>query len=274
MASSPQAITSERLARTATILDEIIAAKRLEVDAARRAVPERQLRERVPAEAPRPFAKGLAGPGLAVIAEVKRASPSAGVFAPGLEAAATARAYEGGGAAALSVLTDGPYFHGSADDLRLARAAVSLPVLRKEFIISEYQIVESRAMGADAILLIAAVVTNLRDLIAAARALDLECLVEIHNESELDRALMAGAMVIGINNRDLRSFVTDLNVTRRLRPLIPPGKLVVSESGIKGPEDAKKLRDWGADAILVGESVATAADQGSAVRALVEAGRG
>lgn len=262
------------MSKVATILDEILAVKRTEIAASRAAVSEQELQARASVMAPpRPFAAALGGAGVAVIAEIKRGSPSAGLFAPDLDAAETARAFARAGAAAISVLTDVAFFHGSPDDLKAARLAAPIPALRKEFIISEYQVFESRAMGADAILLIAAAVDDIERLIAAARAVGLDCVVEIHDESELEMALAAGPDVIGINNRDLRTFATDLNVTRRLRPRIPPGILVVSESGIRGPEHVSMVKDWGVDAILVGESVITAPDPEEAVRALVEAGR-
>ena len=261
--------------RVATILDEILASKREEVRRAKRRIPESALREQCAGMPPaRPFAGALAGPGVSVIAEIKRASPSAGHFAPDLDAAAVAKSYEAGGAAAISVLTDGPYFRGSPDDLRAARAATALPVLRKEFIIDPYQIFESRAMGADAVLLIVAAVDCFAALLSLARDVGLECLVEVHDKRELESALAACPTVVGINNRDLRSFVTDLDVTRSLRPKGPAGVLVVSESGVKGPDDVARLREWGVDAVLVGESVVTAVDRREAVRKLVEAGRG
>ena len=208
-----------------------------------------------------------------MIAEFKRASPSAGEFGLGLDPAATAREYERGGAAAMSVLTDARYFKGSAEDLASARRAVALPVLRKDFVVSEYQIAESRVMGADAVLLIAAALDDMRHLSTAAHSLDLDVLIEVHTEAELGRALEAEPDAIGINNRDLRTFHTDLSVTEGLVPLVPAGIPVVSESGIRGPEDVRALCDLGVDAVLVGESIVKSACREEAVSRLVEAGR-
>ena len=212
------------MTRTATILDEIIEHKRAEVALASESQPQSLLMERAGClPRPRGFARALSAPGVSVIAEFKRASPSAGEFGLGLDPAVTARAYERGGAAAMSVLTDARYFKGSAEDLASARGAVTLPALRKDFVVSEYQIVESRVMGADAVLLIAAALDDMRDLSAAAHSLDLDVLIEVHTEAELGRALDAGPDAIGINNRDLRTFHTDLSVTEGLVPKIPAG---------------------------------------------------
>ena len=261
------------MARTATILDEIIARKRVDVERTSAAVSAGRLEEKArKASRTRSFAGSLSTPGVSIIAEIKRASPSAGVFGAGLDAAATARSYERGGAAAISVLTDEPFFQGSDDDLIRARNAVALPVLRKDFIFSEYQVVQCRAMGADAVLLIAAVVDDLPSLAIPARAHCLDILVEVHNEDELDRAIEAGPDMIGINNRDLATFVTDLAVTERLRPRVPTGIPVISESGIKGPSDVRVLRDLGVDAVLVGETLIRDPSPSNAVKALVEAG--
>ena len=265
---------SEPVARTATILDEIIEHKRAEIALASESQPQSLLMERaVGLPRPRGFARALSAPGVSVIAEFKRASPSAGEFGLGLDPAVTAHAYEQGGAAAISVLTDARYFKGSAEDLALARRAVALPVLRKDFVISEYQIAESRVMGADAVLLIAAALDDLCHLSAVAHSLDLDVLVEVHTEAELQRALDAEPDVIGINNRDLRTFHTDLSVTEKLAARIPAGIPVVSESGIRGPEDVRALRDLGVDAVLVGESIVKSACREEAVSQLVEAGR-
>ena len=214
----------------------------------------------------------ISSPGVSIVAEIKRASPSAGVFGAGLDVAAIARSYERGGAVAISVLTDEPFFQGSDDDLICARDAVALPVLRKDFIFSEYQVVQCRAIGADAILLIAAVLDDLPSLAIPARAHGLDILVEVHDEDELERAIEAGPDMIGINNRDLSTFVTDLAVTERLRPRVPAGVPVISESGIKGPDDVRVLRDLGVDAVLVGETLIRDTSPFNAVKALVEAG--
>lgn len=262
------------MARTLTILDEIVEHKRAEVALASEATPQSLLMERA-AGLPRPrgFARSLSTPGVSVIAEFKRASPSAGAFGMGLDPATTAREYERGGAAAMSVLTDARYFKGSAGDLDSARRAVALPVLRKDFVIDDYQIAESRVMGADAILLIAAALDDMGDLSAAAHSLDMDVLIEVHTEAELERALDAEPDAIGINNRDLRTFHTDLAVTEGLVSRIPDGIPVVSESGIRDAEDVRALRDLGVDAVLVGESIVRSACRGEAVSRLVEAGR-
>lgn len=257
-----------------TILDQILKHKRAEVAVASQSVPLSQLKKQIAAlPRPRPFVASFTPSDLSVIAEFKRASPSAGSFAPGLNPAATARAYEEGGAVAMSVLTDARYFKGSGEDLVAAREAVSLPVLRKDFIVSEYQIFQSRVMNADAILLIAAVLDEMDYLSEVAHRLGLDVLVEIHSEAELERAIAAAPDAIGINNRDLRTFRTDLAVTKKLRPRVPGGLPVVSESGISGPDDMRLLRDWGADAVLVGEMIVKAPSSKQAVAQLVEAGR-
>lgn len=262
------------MTRTATILDEIVEHKRAEVALASESEPQSRLMERAgDLPAPRTFAGALMTPGVSVIAEFKRASPSAGDFGLGLDPAATARAYEQGGAAAISVLTDARYFKGSSEDLISARGAVALPVLRKDFVISEYQIFESRIMGADAILLIGAALDDLRHLSDVAHSLDLDVLIEVHTETEIERALVAEPDAIGINNRDLRTFRTDVSVTSKLRPRIPAGIPVVSESGIRGPEDIRTLLDLGVDAVLVGETIVKAASRREAVLQLAEAGR-
>ena len=262
------------MARTLTILDEIIEHKRAEIALASETQPRSLLLERADGlPRARGFARALAEPGVSVIAEFKRASPSAGAFGMGLDPATTAREYERGGASAMSVLTDARYFNGSAEDLDLARRAVQLPVLRKDFVIDEYQIVQSRVMGADAILLIAAALDVMGELSAAAHSLGMDVLIEVHTEAELGRALDAEPDAIGINNRDLRTFHTDLAVTKGLVPQIPAGIPVVSESGIRGPEDVRALRDLGVDAVLVGESIVRSACREEAVSRLEEAGR-
>jgi indole-3-glycerol phosphate synthase len=238
------------------ILDAIVARKRAELEL---------LRTR------RPFLAALqAATGFAVIAECKRASPSRGTIRSDWDPAALARAYAAGGAAAISVLTEREHFQGSPADLFAVRAAVGLPVLRKDFVFDPWQIDESVAMGADAVLLIVAV-TGPRTAELAARALaaGLEPLVEVHDEREAEVALRSPARVVGINNRDLRDFTTDLGVTRRLAPLLAgEGRVVVTESGVRGPEDLAGLRALGVRAVLVGESALRAADPAAHVRAL------
>lgn len=253
-----------------SILDEILHHKRAEVAQRRAVLPHPGPR----ASEPRDLARALRAGGVGIMAEFKRASPSRGRIAPHRSPAQAAAAYEAGGAAAISVLTDERYFGGSLEDLKQARAACSLPVLRKDFIIDEWQLRESAAAGADAVLLIcAALGDDLEPMLGAARELGLAALVETHEAAQVARAVAAGADIIGINNRDLRTFRVDLEVTRALRPLIPPGRIVVSESGIGTAEDVRALGAIGVDAALVGEALMTAEDPTALMRELVEAGR-
>jgi indole-3-glycerol phosphate synthase/phosphoribosylanthranilate isomerase len=248
-----------------TYLDEILARKREEVREAKTRVPLEALRDQL-AGAPRVRNLSLRGTG--VIAEVKRASPSAGAIAPGADAVAQAKRYAAAGAAAISVLTDGPGFGGSLDDLRAVRAAVDVPVLRKDFVVDEYQLFEARAAGADLILLIAAALDDesmVRCLDLAA-ALDLGALVEVHDESELQR--VQGAALIGINNRNLRTFQVDLATSERLLPLLRRTQTGVVESGIRTPADARRLGRAGAAGFLVGEALMRAEDPGALLRDL------
>jgi indole-3-glycerol phosphate synthase len=255
-----------------TILDEILAHKRVELDEARRRVAPAALAQRAAVAAPpRGFRRALLGRGPRVIAELKRRSPSKGEIRPDFDPVAIAKAYEAGGAAALSVLTDERYFGGSLAVLAAVRAVTELPLLRKDFVIDAYQIDEARAAGADAVLLIVAALApaELARLLEHARSLGLDALVEVHDEAELDVAKAVGADLIGINNRDLRSFVTDLAVTERLAKRVPEGALVVTESGISGPEDVARLARAGAGAFLIGESLMREADPGLALRRLL-----
>jgi len=258
---------------TTTILDEIVAAKRREVEQARRRMPLSEL-EAQAAEAPpvRDFLDAVAGPGtIQLIAEVKKASPSAGVIRPDFDPIAIARAYQDHGAACLSVLTDAPYFQGHLSHLARVRASVAIPLLRKDFMIDEYQVVEARLAGADAILLIAEILDDAR-LVALrdrAAALGMATLVEFHDESNLARVLDSGATLVGVNNRDLRRFVTDLDQTFRLRDRIPAGVTVVSESGIRTRRDVERLQAAGVAAVLVGESLLRQEDIGLAVERLL-----
>ena len=216
----------------------------------------------------RPFASALrGGEGLAVIAEVKRRSPSRGDLHPDLDPATLAAAYAGGGAAALSVLTDREFFAGSAEDLAAARAATDLPVLRKDFTVSARDVCDARLMGADCLLLIASAMKAclLADLHALAVDLGLDVLVEIHDERELDAAMHADATMIGVNQRDLYTFEVDHARAVRMAGRIPPGVVKVAESGVRDAEDARMLRDAGYDAILVGETLVTAADPRTAI---------
>ncbi|MFL5734086.1 MAG: indole-3-glycerol phosphate synthase TrpC [Chloroflexia bacterium] len=257
-----------------TILNTIIEHKRAEVAAHKAArVGSPAAAERTGPEAVRDFRAALgnpARPAPRVIAEIKRRSPSKGVLRAGLDPATIAAIYEQNGAAAISVLTDSHFFGGSYHDLAAARGAVSLPVLCKDFIVEPYQVVEAFQAGADALLLIAAVLDNstLRDCRQIASTLGMAALVEVHNEAELRSALDAGAEIVGINNRDLRTFQVDLGTTAALAPLVPHDVLLVSESGIRDASDRERLRDLGAAAILVGESLITAPDTAAATRAM------
>lgn len=262
-----------------TILDDIIAYKRREVAAARVATPLSSL-ERLARATPRPrgFENALrraASDGFALIAEIKKASPSKGVIRADFDPAAHARAYAAGGAACLSVLTDAPSFQGSAEHLRAARAAVALPILRKDFMIDPYQVVEARAWGADCILLIMANLSDAQanELSATARDFDLDVLIETHDEMEIGRALALEAKMIGVNNRNLKTFVTDLATTERLAALIPKDRLLVAESGIHAHQDLRRLAACGAGAFLVGESLMRAGDIAAATRDLLSPGR-
>jgi indole-3-glycerol phosphate synthase len=254
---------------SATVLDEILARTRKDLKRRKRDLPIGELegRDSVPSKR---FRDALTGPGIAVIAEFKRRSPSAGPLRQGADVGEIAASYERGGAAAMSVLTEGPHFEGSLDDLRQARAACALPLLRKDFIVDPYQLHETRAAGADAVLLIVAALPGsmLQTLHELSRELGLDALVEVHDSAELAVALGAGAELIGINNRDLRDFSVDVRRTSRLLADIPPGKVVVSESGIASTEQLRDLHEQGVHAVLVGESLMRASDPELALRAL------
>jgi len=262
--------------RTGTILDRILERTRGDLVERRRVVSETVLREQALARpTPVAFAAALRGERVRVIAEVKRASPSRGVFAAGVDAVTVAEDYLAGGAAALSVLTDGPFFHGSLEDLeRVAMRAHAgqppVPVLRKDFIVDPYQALEARAAGADALLLIVAALDRLQlaELLAATWELGMEALVEVHDEAELETALETGARVVGINNRDLRTFTVDLSVSERLAPRVPGDRIVVAESGIHRASDVERLAAAGVDALLVGEALMTAPNRQAAVAEL------
>ena len=219
---------------------------------------------------PRDFAAGLHGSRLACIAEIKRRSPSKGDLDAGLQPDVIAKEYAQGGAACLSVLTDADFFGGSPEDLAAARRASGLPVLRKDFTIQEADVADARRMGADAVLLIVAALSDdeLRRFKARADELDLAALVEVHDEEELARALRAGAHIVGVNQRDLRTFAVDHDRACALAAEIPSGVLAVAESGIRDGEDARRLADAGYDAILVGETLVSTADRGAALREL------
>ncbi len=260
-----------------SFLDNILARKRTEVAERRAVLPDRKLEARAAAAPPpRPFEAGLSPRGgpTRIIAEVKRASPSAGGIATGLDAPAQARRYAEAGAAAISVLTDGPGFGGSLDDLRAVRAAVDAPLLRKDFVLDRYQLLEARAAGADAALLIVAALDAeaLRRLLDDCGALGLAALVEVHDAAEAEAALRAGARIVGVNNRDLRSFTVDLAASERILPSLPAGVKGVAESGIRTPADAARLRRVGAANLLVGEALVRAGDPGKLLRELAAAG--
>lgn len=218
----------------------------------------------------RPFSEALTRPGLSLIAEFKRRSPSAGEIRPGATVAEMVGGYEQGGAAALSVLTDEPHFGGSYEDLRAARAASDLPIIQKDFIVDRYQLLEAAVNGADAILLIVAALQDdeLAMLQETARSLDLDCVVEVHDEAELERALAVDAEVLGINNRNLDDFSVDVGTTIELLADVPAGKTVVSESGISDRATLEELEERGVDAVLIGEALMRAPDPEAKVREL------
>ena len=256
-------------------LDPIVAATREEVARRREAVPpaalERAMAARAEADGPlRSLPAALARPGLAVIAEHKRSSPSAGPIRADLALEDVVAAYERGGAAALSILTEGPNFGGSVDDLRAARQATALPLLRKDFVVDPYQVQESFAAGADAILLIVAALSprELASLHAQSRDLGLSALVEVHDERELDAGLEVGAAIVGINNRDLKTLEVDTRRTFELLPRVTGQALIVSESGFSRPEQLDELAEAGVDGVLVGEALMRSTDVEAACRVL------
>lgn len=259
-----------------TYLDAIIAAHRERAGADVRSRPQ-ALEAARRASVPRPFRSALAATtGVALIAEVKRRSPSKGDLAPGLDPAHVAGQYESGGAACVSVLTDGPHFGGSPEDLGAARAAIEVPVLRKDFTVDEIDVCDARLMGADAVLLIVAALDD-AELTAfgqLAAELDLAALVEVHDAAELERALDAGADLVGVNQRDLQTFAVDTGRALDLVARLPAGVVRVAESGITGPHDVEVLAGAGYDAVLVGETLVTSGDPAGAAAALVAAGTG
>jgi indole-3-glycerol phosphate synthase len=262
----------------ATILDKIVATKRREIDECRARRPLALLEQAAAAAPPaRDFFAALAGGGpIRLIAEVKKASPSKGLIREDFDPVQTAVTYERHGAACISVLTDTPFFQGSLEHLQAVRASVGLPVLRKDFILDAYQLVEARAAGADAVLLIAECLDDcsLRSLHNLALELGLAPLVELYQPKNLPRVLDAGATLIGINNRDLRTFAVDLDHTLRLRAKIPAECLVVGESGIRTREDVLRLEAAGVNAMLVGETLMASPDIGAAVERLLGRARG
>jgi indole-3-glycerol phosphate synthase len=250
-------------------LDRIVAAHRKAAAGDTRTLDELE-RAALAGRPVRPFRAALGAPGIGVIAEIKRRSPSKGDLAPGLEPAVLAKAYAEGGADCLSVLTDVEFFGGSADDLAEARVACDLPILRKDFTVSEADVYDARAMGADAVLLIVAALSppELSALRLLANQLDMAALVEVHDEEELERALEAGAKLVGVNQRDLRTFEVDTARAERLAAAMPPGVVKVAESGIRDAGDVDRLAAAGYDAVLVGESLVTSPDPSGAVRSL------
>jgi indole-3-glycerol phosphate synthase len=261
--------------RYVTVLDEIVAGVRADVEARQRTVGLDELKAKA-AKRARPIdgVAALKREAVTVIAEVKRSSPSRGDLAAIADPAALARAYEEGGAAAVSVLTEQRRFNGSLDDLEAVRKAVEIPLLRKDFVFSSYQLWEALAYGADLVLLIVAMLDQsaLVSLVERAESLGLTPLVEVHDETEVDRAVDAGARIVGVNARDLRTLEVDRTVFARLAPRIPPGIVKVAESGVRGPHDLFTYASAGADAVLVGEGLVTDKDPRQAVADLVTAG--
>jgi indole-3-glycerol phosphate synthase len=255
----------------ATFLETIVDLTEAEVARRKRVVTRAALEERLgPSRRGRPFSEALVDEGIALIAEMKRASPSAGPIRPGASVSEVVRAYEAAGAAACSVLTEPSHFGGSLDDLVEARASCRLPLLRKDFLIDPYQLVEARVAGADAVLLIVAALgpQRLRELMDAAAELGMDSLVEVHDEGDAELAVEAGAELVGINNRNLKTLEVDPRTTLRLLPDLPAGTVVVAESGIGSRADVLELERAGVDAILVGEALMRAPHIGEAVRAL------
>lgn len=265
-----------RLKSTGTILDQILAQTQADLDERRRVAPLSEVESKIAPRRPRvSLAQSLSEPGLSVIAEIKRGSPSRGVFPVQIDPATLAAEYIAGGANGISVLTDTPYFHGSLADMQKAAgiahgAPTPRPVLRKDFIIDPYQIVEAAHYGADAVLLIVAALspTALSELLGVTEQAGLEALVEVHDEEEMDLAITAGAGVIGINNRNLRTFEVDLGVSERLAALAPADVVKVGESGIFTGDDARRMVDAGLDAVLVGEALVLADDRQAAIQRL------
>lgn len=253
------------------ILARIVERKRAELQQCPVPLPEWEQRAREQVPHRRNFCAALRKRSPAIIAEIKKASPSKGAIAPDIAPALVAREYEQGGAAALSVLTDEKFFQGSLEDLAVARQATRLPVLRKDFILEEIQIAEAAAFGADAVLLIAAALSpeRLRQLRQYAEQFRMDALVEVHDENELDAALASGATLIGVNNRDLRTFEVTLETSLRLAPRFPAGVLKVSESGIESARDIRRLHEAGFDAFLIGERLVRSEDRAAAIMALL-----
>jgi indole-3-glycerol phosphate synthase len=253
------------------MIEQLIAAARTGVEERRTETPQEGLESRLPGRGEdRPFSEALVRPGLSLVAEFKRQSPSAGEISATATVEEQVGAYERGGAAALSVLTDQLHFGGSLEDLRGARAACSLPILRKDFIVDPYQLYEAAVNGADAVLLIVRALEDraLAEMYERARGLDLDCLVEVHDGEELERALLLDADVIGVNNRNLDEGTVDVSTTYELMPDVPAGKTVVAESGISTREELEELERVGVDAVLIGSALMSAADPEALTRVL------
>lgn len=256
------------------ILNEIVSHNLQELELKKRSLPMTELRKMALQQPPAlDFASALRGEGIQLIAEVKKASPSRGIIRPDFDPVEIAQIYAVNGASAVSVLTEAKYFQGSLNHLADIRNALhkKLPLLRKDFILDPYQIYESRAYGADSLLLIVAILkpTKLQELLQLSHELHMSCLVEVHNEAEVEIALKSEAKIIGINNRDLTTFSMDFATTERLRPLIPPDRIVVSESGVKERKDIERLRQLGINAVIVGESLMSAPDISAKMRELL-----
>ncbi len=259
------------------ILDDIVAKKRIRLEQAMQSLPFDELAHTavdIPLAQLRKFKDALEDPGLSVIAEVKKASPSKGIISKDFRPVETAQEYETFGASAISVLTEQDFFFGSSEYLKDIKKAVAIPILRKDFIIDVWQVYESKLIGADAILLIAAILSDsqLRECRQTAQMLGMCALVETHDETEMQRAIDSGAEIIGINNRNLKTFEVSLETTERLIKMVPPGKTIVSESGIMTADDARFVHSLGADAVLVGESLMKAQDIGQQLAAIKKAG--
>jgi len=257
------------------LLEQIVADNLTELESRKGSFPLAELRRVASRQrSPLDFASALCGDRIKLITEVKKASPSRGIIRPDFNPVEIARVYTSHGASAISVLTETRYFQGSINYLRTIGNALGkkrLPLLRKDFLCDPYQVYESRAYGADSLLLIVAILTadKLQELLGLSHDLGMKCLVEVHNEAELETALRSGARIIGINNRDLNTFAVDLATTERLRPLIPPDRIVVSESGIKDRSDMEKLRQWGVDAVLIGEALMSVPDIAAKMKELL-----
>lgn len=256
-----------------TILEDIIANKRLEVEAQKHLIPIGDIKARLTKSLPaRDFSRAISVVGkISLIGEIKRASPSRGIIRADLDPAEIAKIYEFSGARAISVITDEKFFQGHLSFLEIVRANSTLPILRKDFIIDEYQIYQSRLAGADAILLIAAVLSQsqLIEFLIVAEGIGLQCLVEVHSEEELIRVIETPARIIGINNRNLHTFEVDIQTTVKLMPMIPKDRIVVSESGISSRDDVQILKDCGVQAILVGESLMSSNDIALKIKQLI-----